>query len=243
MLRSVEFAESRKMYSFFIAVFVVVNVGIHAFGYFIEATLSARLAVTLLMICEILLFTKFQYQWPLPRYFYIFLLIGLGLATVGFVQASDPSVVFIFLLFALGPLIFITGGLGSYVFSIQAQYNSETHLLSVTYNKLYCTITEIYTLASEHLQLHSVQNPGFFKKTMFHFIEDAQGQKIAIAPLNVNGFTLPNKLIELLQPRTLSIDQITRTNAAAILPRAQKWSLDVPQDRSSIGLSASRSSR
>ena len=189
------------------------------------------MSTVLLMVYLILIEIKFQFQWDLPKSlhglpFVPMVLIILELTT----NQIDYFLVIISLL-----LVLILGIFGLLVastsFTTECDYNPQTSLLEITFNKLFMRITERYTVSpNAQVVFHSVLNPGFLRKSINHSIE-VDNQRIPLVPINVNGFPVVNKLMKLLSPEFLKIENLPKTNAKIIFPTT-KYPVTIPNHHS-----------
>lgn len=227
-IKRILFDESKLLYIFLMLIFLAGQIGI----FFLSNLLASLYTYFSLLFFSIYLFfisLKVQYNYKLNPKFHILLIGFFGFLLIS-LQFSDAILVILVLLFAIALSLFTLVPLSSFAYTVECEYNLSNGRLTLRYNKLFLTIVQDYVVPrGSQINLHSLTKSSFIKKAMFHSISLNIEDRIYIAPLNVNGFSLINKLLQLLEPGSLRIDTITKTNSQMVFPKTNNVSLNIPK--------------
>lgn len=225
------FNESKVQYASSILYFIIGLIVVVSFNYLIGKILLSIITL-LITIYLFQLCLKSQYNWSMDNKYHIIPMLILGLF-IYLLQEINFIFVFASILISLPLIIGIILPLSSYTYTMKLNYNLFNEKLSIGYDKLFLKINEEYYIPKNIPMKLCSSKPKFpwlfFRKGLFHSIFINQNDQIYIAPMNVNGFSLVNKLIQLLQPSNLTIDTITKTNAKLVMPQPKNTVLTVPK--------------
>jgi len=114
-------------------------------------------------------------------------------------------------------------------------YNPVDEILTIKSRKLFSHITEEYTIPKDtRIRLMKPGNPLLLLRKSFYSRLQINEQIIYFAPVHINGFEVPNAIIELFRPQQLFIDGLPQTNTALVIPKPRiHTTITLPRNRAS----------
>ena len=224
---------SRSMYLFFFIIFLLGLIYSISYAYLNYSILSIIIQLLLTMFLYHISL-QYQYEISYDKKIFSILILLLVLLYIGYLNAE---LILIFrILIATVPIIgCLLLPFSTFTYRMSLHYNPVDEILTIKSRKLFSHITEEYTIPKDtRIRLMKPGNPLLLLRKSFYSRLQINEQIIYFAPVHINGFEVPNAIIELFRPQQLFIDGLPQTNTALVIPKPRiHTTITLPRNRAS----------